>query len=303
MFKKQFKLSEKIPDTSLFIPFLIAVPLILWFCFKNIWICLIALGLLLFIYLRSGKIKPYNGEIIFVFGLPRSGKTMLLAKIAHDNIKNCYIAVNEELQHFYEKDAVIQRSDIGKYKFGDENKSGIILYDEVSFDGFDNRDFKTNFKGEEGKAILKGFKKSGHRYQSVVLANQGWNEVDSKIREGVCHSAYWVKDRGSYSVAIKLPKDIEIDNTTGQPRDTYLRPSFIQRLIDPSCYVYIRHKKYGKYFDTHFDEGLPLYPYSGAPEASGAPDQFKPDIKQLDEALKTLKEMSDKINASESDNI
>lgn len=268
--KKQFSIAQKIPDTSLFLIALIGVPIALFFLTKNLIISLITLAVLLFIYLRSGKIKTYDGEVIFIFGLPRSGKTMLLSKIAHDNKKHKYICVNEELSHMEEKDAVIQRNDIGFYKFGTAEKSAILMFDEVSLDGFDNRNFKTNFAGENGEAVLKGFKKCGHRKTSIVLANQGWNEVDVKIREGLCHCAYWVKNKGSYSVAIKLSKSITIDNLTGTPRDEYLKPSILERLIDPSCYVYVRHKKYGKYFDTEYDEGLPTYPYATGPAVAVA---------------------------------
>lgn len=292
--KKQFSISQKIPDTSLYLIGLIAVPILLLFLTKNIILTLTVSAGLIFWYLHTGKIKPYDGEIIFIFGLPRSGKTMLLAKIAHDNIKKRSICVNKELEHMEEKDAVIERADIGYYRFGTKEKSAILMFDEVSLDGFDNRNFKTNFQGSNGEQILKGFKKCGHRYTSIVLANQGWNEVDSKIREGLCHCAYWVKNKGAYSVAIKLRKSITIDNLTGTPRDEYIKPSIFERLIDPSCYVYLRHKKYGKYFDTEYDEGLPLWDY-GAPVAAGAPcttntdeNAQTDDLKKLESALSNI---------------
>ena len=269
--KKQFTIQQKIPDNSLFLIAVISAPVIVFLLWKNIILSLIVFAILVFIYLRSGKIKTYDGEVIFIFGAPRSGKTMLLSKIAHDNRKNKWICVNQELEHLKEKDAVIGRNDIGMYRFGTKEKSAILMFDEVSLNGFDNRNFKTNFSGLIGEEVLKGFKKCGHRYTSIVLANQGWNEVDVKIREGLCHCAYWVKNKGSYSVAVKLTKSITIDNLTGTPRDEYLKPSIIERLIDPSCYVYLRHSKYGKLFDTEYDEPIKDYVYAAPVVAGAAP--------------------------------
>lgn len=292
--KKVFKISERIPDSSLFIIPLIFAPILIMILTKNIILTLIVAAILFFFYLRSGKIKIHDGQVIFIFGTPGSGKTLTLAKIAHDNKKKRKIIVNEELEHLTEKDAVIKRSDIGKYIFGSPEAPALIMYDEVSLDGFDNRNHKTNFQGKEGEAILKGFKKCRHRYTGVVLANQGWNEVDVKIRSGLCSSAYWVKNRGMYSVAIRLTKDIKIDNLTGEPRDEYIRPGFIQRLIDPSCYVYISHKKYGKMIDTYYDESLPYY-FDSAPAADGALTAANPIDDE--KAKEIIKEALSKINA------
>lgn len=197
----------------------------------------------------SGNLKLKDGDVIFVFGLPGSGKTMFLTKVALDN-KNRSLCVNEELEHLDLNKTVINKEMLAKYRFGSEDKSALILYDELSLDGFDNRDFKSNFAGKQGQEILRAFKKTRHRYTAIVLANQGYNEVDVKIRSGLCKCAYWIINRGKYSVAIRLDKAIKINELTGEPQDVYLKPNLLKRIIQPSCYIYISHKKYGKYYKT-----------------------------------------------------
>lgn len=219
--------------------------------FKNILLALICAAALLFFRLRSGKLIIKPGDVYFAFGKPGSGKTLFQAAVASWNKKKGkYIFVNEELSHLIIKDEVIQRSDIGTYRFGSSSRSGVVLYDEVSLDGFDNRNFKNNFKGSNGELILKGLKKCRHRYTGYLFTNQGYNEVDAKIREGLVKACYWLKNKGWYSVAIRLDKDVKIDEITGQPMDVYLKPSWIDRILDPSKYIYINHKKYGKLYST-----------------------------------------------------
>ena len=78
--------------------------------FKNIWLAVICGVGCLVLRLFSGKLIVEPGDEVFVFGLPGSGKTMFLAKIAADNKKkNKYIFVNEELEHLKIKDGVIKR--------------------------------------------------------------------------------------------------------------------------------------------------------------------------------------------------
>lgn len=227
--------------------------------FKNVWFSLIVAIVLLFLRLRSGKLIINPGDVYFAFGKPGAGKTLFQAAVASWNKKKGrYIFVNDELSHLSIKDEVITKSDIGQYRFGSSSRTGIVLYDEVSLDGFDNRNFKSNFKGISGEAILRGLKKCRHRYTGYLFTNQGYNEVDIKIREGLVKACYWIKNKGFYSVAIRLDKDVKIDDITGQPMDVYLKPSWIDRIIDPSKYIYIPHKKYGKLYST-VNDNSPFY--------------------------------------------
>lgn len=209
------------------------------------------LGIVAIILIRlfTGKLKLKDGDVIFVFGLPGSGKTMFLSKIADDN-KNRSLCVNKELSHIKQEHTVIDKDMLAEYRFGCEDKGALILYDEVSLDGFDNRDYKTNFSGVRGQALLEAFKKCRHRYTAFVLANQGYNEVDVKIRSGLCKCAYWIINKGRYSVAVRLDKAIKINELTGEPQDCYIKPNILKRIISPSCYIYINHKKYGKMYET-----------------------------------------------------
>ena len=140
------------------------------------------------IRLLIGKLYVHEGDQIFVCGLPGSGKSMFLAKIAKDNHRSKYIWVNKEFEHLKIKDGVIDRDDLGVFRFGSSSRTGVVLYDESSFDGFDNRDYKINFKNESGKNILKGLKKARHRHYGIVYANQGFEELDKKIRSGLVKS-------------------------------------------------------------------------------------------------------------------
>lgn len=255
MKKLQIKTKYDVDTFNVMFVLLIVFTVIFALFFKNIWLAALCGVGCLILRLLSGKLIVEPGDEIFVFGLPGSGKTMFLAKIAADNKKrHKYIFVNEELEHLKIKDSVIKREDLGLYRFGeDSRRSGVILYDECSLNGFDNRDYKTNFKGVSGEAILAGFKKSRHRYQGIVLSNQGWDELDKKVRCGLIKTAYWCKNKGWYSVAIRLRKDMKIDDITGEPMDMYIQPSIFDRIIDPRSYIFIPHKKYGKLYDTIHD--------------------------------------------------
>ncbi len=215
---------------------------------------ILSLVVIVVIRIFTGKLKLKDGDMIYVFGLPGSGKTMLLAKIADDNKSKRNICVNKELDHLTIDHTVINKELLSKYRFGCKDRGAAILYDEVSLDGFDNRDFKTNFSGEKGQELLEAFKKCRHRYTAFVLANQGYDEVDKKIRSGLCKCAYWVINKGAYSVAVRLDKGIKINELTGEPQDVYLKPNLIKRIIKPSCYIYINHKKYGKLYQTINDD-------------------------------------------------
>lgn len=252
--------TKKDVDVSLplFVCFVV-IAILLFLVTKNFLLSVLFAGFAFALRLFSGKLIVYPGDEIFVFGLPGSGKTMFLSKIAKDNKKRGrYIFVNKELEHLKIKDAVIERSDLGLYSFGTCGRSGIVLYDECSLNGFDNRNYSKNFAGKDGEKILSCFKKARHRYQGIVLANQGYDELDKKVRDGLVKCAYWVKNRGFYSVAIRLTKDIKIDDITGQPIETYMRPSIFDRIVDPNSYIYIFHRKYGKLYNTINDD-TPFY--------------------------------------------
>ena len=229
------------------------------YCFyKGLYLyTILSIAAICIIRIFTGKIKLKIGKSIYVFGLPGSGKTMFCVKVAIDN-KEKRICVNDELDHIKIKHTLINKDLLSKYRFGSKDKPALILWDEASLNGFDNRDYKTNFKGETGQGILEHFKKIRHKYECLVIANQGWDEVDKKLRDDLIYCAYWLINKGRYSVAVRLDKTIKLNELTGQPQDSYLKPNLLKRIIDPSCYVYISHKKYGKYYNTINDDS-PYY--------------------------------------------
>ena len=77
--------------------------------YQGRWLyAILSLVVIVIIRIFSGKLKLKDGDVIFVFGLPGSGKTMFLAKIAEDNKKR-NICVNKELDHLKLEHTVIDK--------------------------------------------------------------------------------------------------------------------------------------------------------------------------------------------------
>lgn len=259
--KKRVIAKESIRDNTKWFVIGITLALIVA-CFlikKSIGIALLLLGVIALLVWRLffGKFRVSDGEVILLFGLPGSGKTMFLAKAAHDNIKDRMIGCNEEISHFKEKDFLYGRQDLGLWDFG-FNEHSLLLFDEASLNGFDNRDFKTNFEDEK---MLSFFKKIRQHDSAIVFANQGWNELDKKIREGLTNRVYYCVNKGLYSVAYLMIPEITINDITGEIQQGYRYPEFTERIADPSTQMYVWHRWWGKLFNTKNPPSLPIYPY------------------------------------------
>lgn len=225
---------------------------------RSRWAFFVALffGAFTFLYhLMMGKLILKNGDVALFFGLPGSGKTMFLAKTAYDNA-GCHILTNDQFSTLDIASDVVERETFGMYDYKqDDDKLNVILWDEASLNGFDNRDWKSFDK------YSMEFLKRIRKYNSaIVFSNQGWDELDKKIKEGLCNYVYYCQNKGSYSVAYRLFKEIAISDLTCEIMEGWRYPTFWERIADPSVVLYVRHKSMGKHYDTlERDTTKPLY--------------------------------------------
>lgn len=225
---------------------------------RSRWIFIFALfvgAFTLLYHLIMGKLILKNGDVALFFGLPGSGKTMFLAKIAYDNAC-CHILTNDQFSTLDIATDVVERETFGMYDYKqDDEKLNIILWDEASLNGFDNRDWKSFDK------YSMEFLKRIRKYNSaIVFSNQGWDELDKKIKEGLCNYVYYCQNKGSYSVAYRLFKEIAISDLTCEIMEGWRYPTFWERIADPSVVLYVRHKSMGRHYDTlERDTSKPLY--------------------------------------------
>lgn len=219
-------------------------------------------------HLIMGKLILKNGDVALFFGLPGSGKTMFLAKTAYDNV-GCHILTNDQFSTLDIASDVVERETFGMYDYKqDDEKLNIILWDEASLNGFDNRDWKSFDK------YSMEFLKRIRKYNSaIVFSNQGWDELDKKIKEGLCNYVYYCQNKGSYSVAYRLFKEIAISDLSCEIMEGWRYPTFWERIANPSVVLYVRHKSMGKHYDTlERDTTKPLYSARTAGEPQKRPE-------------------------------
>lgn len=224
--------------------------------FKKVAIIFLALILgIVCILLRlfSGRLRADAGEVCILWGYQGSGKTMLAVKTARELKKDGWlIAGNKEFASIFDCDYNFEKHHMGHFR---PLPHTAYFIDEASLNGYDNRDFAKNFNRP---GVLDFWKKCRHNEIAIFLTNQGWNEIDCKIREALTKTIYYIENRGWYSVATRMDKVGDFDPDTGQPTDAFVFPSLMDRLRDPSCQVYYRHKKYGQFYKSVNPDPLPL---------------------------------------------
>lgn len=218
-------------------------------------ISLSAAVITLFVCIRlfCGRLKVKSGDVILFWGIPGSGKTMAQNATAAYNKKkfNAVIVGNEEFAETSKiVDAVLPRNAFGFFKCPDNS---IICTDEASLNGWDSRDWSKNFCPES----LAYWKKIRHYKNAAILTNQGFSELDSKIRDGLTSCIYYCENKGRYSKCIRMDKSVSFSEVTGLPQEGYSLPSIWQRLIDPSCVLYFWHSRSGKLFNSYNPDPLP----------------------------------------------
>ena len=101
------------------------------------------------------------------FGSPGCGKTTFLTRLAVKSLKKNRVFTNYKVN--CDGIAKFEKVNIGKDAFPEYS---LLIFDEGSLNGFDNRDFKTNFKNNNS---LEYFKLLRHYKNSVVFGNQGFD--------------------------------------------------------------------------------------------------------------------------------
>lgn len=230
-----------------------AIVVLTFFLRLPLWVKLLFDVLLVFSVYRLffGKLHLYDGQVVLFWGLPSSGKSMFLNKVAYDNRKQgWHIAGNDE---FADASSLCEYRFEKKHfgRFAPLEKTSLMI-DEASLEGWDNRDWTSNFD----EFSLMFWKKIRHFHCCAVLGNQGFGELDCKIRDSLTSTVYFVENKGWYSRAVRMDKDVVFDEN-GLPQEGYKQPSFFDRLFDPSSVLYVRHKKWGRFYKTYNPPDLP----------------------------------------------
>ena len=169
-----------------------------------------------------------------VFGLPRSGKSTFLAKIAKKSIKkgikvysNYYIKGCYKLNFF----------DLGVHDYSDF----LILIDEISLVA-DSRDWK-NFNSN----LVYFFTNHGHYNVDIIYCSQDYKDCDIKIRN-LTQDLYYIRSLPfNFSCVRSISRAICIDTDivttyqlTGFPKFIFrpfyysLFDSFVRRNLPPN---------------------------------------------------------------------
>lgn len=196
------------------------------------------------------RLNPKEGDVVLFWGLPGSGKTMFLTKLWHDCRGKMDVYSNYDLPGV----PYFDKRYIGHCEFHYEKTAG-LLFDEGSLNGFDNRDFKRNFSDP---AQLEYMKKIRHHSTWIAFSNQGFEELDVKVRT-LTSKNYYVENHGLWSVAYRLIPDMFISQVDGQPHMGYRFPTFLDRLFDPTTQLYAIHFHWGKFYQSKQPRTLASY--------------------------------------------
>lgn len=183
-------------------------------------------------------VKPQ--PVTLYFGAPRSGKTMFLTRLAvkyHSKLTT-FSNYPLNLDPLYS----FNKRHFDTFQFPEYS---LLLFDEGSLNGFDNRNFKSNFSENS----LEYLKLIGHYKNLIVFANQGWDELDKKIR--ILTTQVWlVKKLPLFSVAIRIYLTTGIDDISKEPKDYYKFPNLLRLIFDPSVIQLCYRPAYYKYYDS-----------------------------------------------------
>ena len=172
-----------------------------------------------------------------IFGLPRSGKTTYLCKLARKFTKQGKIV----LTNFPCKDCyVLNFDDLGKYDMSDV----VILIDEISL-VCDSRDWK-NFNSD----LRYFFTNHGHFNIDIYYCSQWFTDCDIKIRR-MTESLYYIERKFfGFSMRYDVVRDIAT-TPTGDITDTY-KFKHGRLFFRPFYY---------SMFDSFSKKQLPVYSY------------------------------------------
>lgn len=186
------------------------------------------------------------------FGLPGSGKTTILTKIAQKELKRIgkgkskykYVFTNFYCEGTYKLDY----SSFGNYIIEDS----LILFDELTLDA-DSRDFKKFPQSKKDAFILHR-----HYNNDIIYFTQDWQGVDKKIRD-LTQVLYYTKKLfanvpmfrifSHFSVSSLIFRTLEINELTKEIISGYRFPTFWERYFGKTREWCFRPRFY-KYFDS-----------------------------------------------------
>lgn len=255
MFRKKIEWKKGVPSNLIFWVVAIGIMVVAYLLVPSWRTWLVVGGLLAVLAARlyGGKLRLEASDLVLFWGLPGSGKTLLLTKTAVDNRRYWHIGVNEEYSHLSIKDFVYGRDDLADWLF----PRAACFFDEASLNGFDNRDFKRNFSRP---GMLETFKKHRQMDMPIVMSNQGFEECDIKIRQSLANKTYYCENFGLFCRASLMIRCVTISEIDGQPQEGYRFPTLMERLIDPSMQIYAIPWFYGRYYSTKSPPERAVFP-------------------------------------------
>lgn len=190
------------------------------------------------------------------FGLPGTGKTTVLAKLAYDASKKGkydYIFANVHLD--IPGVTYIDNECIGKYELHD----CLLLIDEATLFA-DSRAYKSFDKGK-----LEYFLEHRHRHADIILFTQQWDGVDRKIRVITDRVYYvyktlltgkWISKYYRIPYGIVIPDPKHGGDKLGEIIQGYSKPPALIRLFARRVF----RPRYYPYFDSWELDPLPDLP-------------------------------------------
>ena len=185
---------------------------------------------------------PKSRYISLYFGDIGSGKSTFLTRQAVSLAKkgipvftNFYIGFDGIYQ--------LNKSYLGSFSFP---PGSFLAYDEGSLNGFDSRDYATNFKGNNS---LEYFKLIRHFENRIMFGNQGYHELDNKIRD-LTADLWQVKPYGPFSVAVRIYRTNDLKKEEEDIVECYRHANLFRLLFWPREVQIIYRPRYYQYFDS-----------------------------------------------------
>lgn len=189
--------------------------------------------------------------IIYVVGLPRSGKTTFACKLIKEALQQgrpVCANFNNTLC------PVIDGNKLGMYT---PVRGSLVLLDEAGIE-FNSRKYKSF-----SDYLIKWFKLHGHAEYTVYVFSQSWDDIDVTIRR-ITDELWFMRRFPFVTVQRRIIKYMDIDSVTHQPIFGYKKSSILQQFLPfpfhrqniKVCY----RPKYYKYFNTHEFPDIPLFP-------------------------------------------
>lgn len=218
--------------------------------------------------------------ISLVIGMPRSGKTTLVAKMALEVSRQIdqgigkynHVYTNVELKGIPHCTR-IKFSDCGKYMIRD----ALVIIDEATLDA-DSRSFK-NFSQAHKEFVML----NGHFNISVYFLFQQFGAVDLKIRSVADAVFYiykpfilgrWISRLVRVPYRIIFPSKRDTGEKWGDIVNGYAKPPWYARLFSRIIF----RPKYYQYFDSFWVPNLPPLPPPNFDIAIGNTVIYVPDV-------------------------